>query len=182
MTAATVTITDTDGVVSRRVDLDLPHALEQGLNQWSAAVSPAGDSLALVEQGFFDDAIVHQFSLEDGSAVAEPTSVYNVQDVCQLGWAGTTPVVPTYPDQEGGGLAALARPGDQTFVVAEPGLDASCLTLAAHAAAGDPHGGLFGTSTAWWTWWWKEALLAGAATAALAWAWWARRRRRETPR
>jgi hypothetical protein len=177
-TAATVAITDTSGAVTRTVELDLPNAFEAGLNQWSGSVSPSGETLALVERSYFSDATAHQFSLEDGSAVAEPVEVYGLSDWCQLGWAGTTPVVPTYPDDAGGGIASLARPADQTLVVADPGIDAFCITLAAHAAAGDPHG-LFGTSTAWWTWWWRELVLGAAVVVAgvLGLPWVLRRRR-----
>lgn len=159
VTTATVLVTDTAGVVERSVELALPHVFREGRSQWSAAVSGDGASLVLVEREFVSDGTVHQFSLQDGSAIAEPVRVVGLDNVCQLGWAGATPVVPTYPDRAEGRIATLARPGDQSLVVAEPGGDASCLTLASHAAAGDPRGGLLDRWTAWWTWWWRELLL-----------------------
>lgn len=171
VTRATITVVDTSGAVKKRVDLDLPRAFRQtsgGLSQWSAVASPDGRSVAVLLDDS-PDSSVYRFSLQNGSLLSGPVYVNGAGDICALGWSGQQPVVPTYPDQANGALAVLAGSRPHAMVVSQPSLHAGCLTLAASAGNGDPHGGLFGTSTSWWSWWWKEALLAGAAVVTLVW-------------
>lgn len=183
VTGVSITVTDTAGQVVRTVDLDLPGVIRDGLDQWSAVLSPDGDDVALLAGGASGDAVLHRYSLEDGSAVIEPMPLFvpGLDEVCQLGWAGSRLVVPTHPDSSSGALATLAQRGVPPLVVADPLGDTECLTLAARAAAGEPHGGLFGTTAWWWTWWWREVLLAGAAVSALMWLARLLRRRRPAP-
>ncbi len=171
-TGVTLEVSDLDGDVVREVRLDAPDAVADDLSQWSASVSPDGSQVALLEEDM-PYRLVHRFSMEDGSRVAEGVDVPDLATPCPLSWVGNTPVVPTYPD-EAGRVAALLADEPQTFVASQPGLEVHCFALASSAAAGEPQG-LFGTSVDAWTWWWDEALLALAGGAGL---WWLLRLRR----
>jgi hypothetical protein len=173
---ATITVTDLAGRDVRTVDLALPYRLDDHLSQWSAVVSPDGRSIVLADDSA-PETIVHQFSLQDGSPTAEPATVSDMADICRLGWAGSTPLVPTYPEHTSGRVAALVHPPVETMVVSEPGLDATCLMLASNAAAGEPRGWPLGTWTGLLTWWWREVLLAVALAGAMGKLWVRRRNR-----
>lgn len=90
-------------------------------------------------------------------------------------WSGATPVVTTLDADDESGTAVLAAATPKPLVVTEPGASITCIMLAAAAAAGEPHGGLFGTSTASWTWRAGEIALATAAGVALVLLWLRRR-------
>jgi hypothetical protein len=177
----TITVTDLEGRSVRTVDLALPRPLEGRLSQWSAVVSPDGRSVALLEESWPDETI-HQFSLTDGSPTAEPATVSDMAAICPLGWAGSTPLVSTYPEHTSGRLAALVHPPVETMVASDPGLGVTCLALASDAAAGEAHGWPLGTRSGLWTWWWREILLGVALAGALRWLWLRRRKRLEAAR
>lgn len=162
-----ITVTDTRGVQTGTVELPLDRRNARELDQWSGVTKADGSAVAvLVDQGF-GDAVLHQFSIADGRPSAEPRGLSGVDDWCQATWAGEAPLVPHVPGDADGRLVGRGGGSDEAVVVTEPGTDARCLVLARDAAAGEPHGGLFGTSTDAWTWWWRELLLAVAGAAAL---------------
>lgn len=174
---AWVDVVDVEGDRLERVRLDLPRKAEVWMNQWSASVSPDGKQIAVrTDQGFADADQVLRFSVADGR-LRTTTQAADLDSTCQMSWSGARPVVTTLDSDEESGTAVLASATPNPLVVTEPGASITCIRLAADAAAGEPHGGLFGTSTAWWTWRVREIALSATAAVALLLLWLHRRRR-----
>lgn len=175
-------VTSLDGSVVESVPLSLssPEQSAERLNQWGAVAQPGGSELLLVEgnqEMSYDDAVVRQFSLSDGSVTAGRVLVAGEAAVCGPGWTGERVTLPVHTDDSM--TTVMIDDGQPRSVVAtEPGLQTYCIVWAGDALAGEANGGLFGMSTAWWTWWWRE-IIAGLTLIVIGMAvWWWRRRHR----
>lgn len=174
---AWVDVVDVEGDRLERVRLDLPRKAEVWMSQWSASVSPDGDQIAVrTDEDLAGADQVFRFSVADGR-LRTTTQAADLDSTCQMSWSGATPVVTTLDPDDESGTAVLAAATPKPLVVTEPGASITCIMLAAAAAAGEPHGGLFGTSTASWTWKVQEIVLASAAGVALVLLWLRRRLR-----
>ena len=161
-TGLTALITTLDGTESRTVPLrfDTPWQADDGPNQWSAVTSPDGEEVLIMEERGSDDAVVHRFSLRDGTEVGTTVTV-SIPPACGAGWADSTPAVATFDYTADNAATAMIDDGKaRPIVVVEPGENVLCLVWASDALTGRAHGGLLGLATGWWSWWWRETLLA----------------------
>lgn len=141
--------------------------LWQRPEQWSAAVSADGKSLALIDRNPSKNA-VRQFDLTTGAEAGPATPVDDdVARPCGLTW-GKVPALVWRSDDGVVRTELLTAAHPTTVSVVSPRLDPSCMTWASNALDGAARGGgLLGTSTAMWTWWWREWLAASLAVIAV---------------
>jgi hypothetical protein len=147
--------------------------LWQRPEHWSAAVSAAGKSLALIDRNPSKNA-VRRFDLSTGAETGPATPVDDVlSHPCGITW-GKAPALVLYGYDGVVRTESLTAADPTTVSVVSPRLDTGCITWASGALDGAARGGgLLGTSTSLWSWWWREwiagILAAVGAVALLRW-------------